>query len=170
MIRSAPARLIDVRISIITRGPSIQPRSRGRLHHRVLAADVVRRDRQRERVARLADDVEIRQRRLDHHDVGAFLDVERDLAHRLATVRRIHLIRAPVAELRRRLRGLAERAVEPRRELRGVRHDRRRPACRARRARRRIAPTRPSIMSDGATKSAPAAAKETACFISSGSV
>ena len=27
MIRSAPARLIDVRISFITRGPSIHPRS-----------------------------------------------------------------------------------------------------------------------------------------------
>jgi hypothetical protein len=35
---------------------------------------------------------------------------------------------------------------------------------------RRIAPMRPSIMSDGATKSAPAAANEMACFISSGSV
>jgi hypothetical protein len=29
---------------------------------------------------------------------------------------------------------------------------------------------RPSIMSDGATKSAPAAANETACFMSSGRV
>jgi hypothetical protein len=39
-------------------------------------------------------------RGLHHDDVGAFLDVQRDFAHGLARVGRIHLVAAAVAELR----------------------------------------------------------------------
>ncbi len=98
---------------------------RGRLDHRVLAADVVGGDRHRGLVLDAADHVEVGQRRLDHHDVGALLDVERRLAHRLVAVGRIHLVAAPVAERRRRVGRLAERAVEGGGELRRVGHDRR---------------------------------------------
>src|ERR1035438_7293621 len=47
---------------------------------------------------------------LDH--VGAFLQVELDLAHGFAAVGGVHLVAAPVAELRRGFGGLAERPVE----------------------------------------------------------
>ena len=40
----------------------------------------------------LANDVEIRQRGLDHHDVRAFVHVEGDLAHRFLGVGGVHLI------------------------------------------------------------------------------
>ena len=74
-------------------------------------------------IASLADDVEIRHRRLHHDHVRAFLNIEFDFAHRFARVGRIHLIAAPVAELRRGFRGFAERSVENRSVLRGVRND-----------------------------------------------
>ena len=99
---------------------------RRRLDHRVLARDVVRADRNVERVARGADHVEVRQRRLDHDRVGALLEIELALAQRLAHVRGIHLVAAAVAERRRRVGRLAERAEERGRVLRGVREDRRR--------------------------------------------
>ena len=70
------------------------------LDHRVLAAHVVRRDRHVELGAHCGDHVEVRERRLDHDHVGALVDVERGLGDRLADVRRVHLVRAPVAELR----------------------------------------------------------------------
>ena len=96
-------------------------------------------------------------------------EVERDLAHRLVAVGRVHLVGAAVAELRRRLGGLAERPVERRGELGRVRHDR---TCMkpSSSSAVRIAPTRPSIMSDGATMSAPARACESASRASSSSV
>ena len=101
------------------------------------------------------DDVEVRQRGLHHHDVGALLEIERDLAQRLARVARVHLVAAAVAERGRGLGRLAERAVEAGRVLGGVRQDRRRRSRPARRARRGSTPTRPSIMPDGATTSRP---------------
>src|ERR687887_464343 len=67
-------------------------------HHRVLAGDVVRRERQLEALARGADDVEVRQRRLDHQDVRSFGDVLLALAQSLAHVRGIHLVAAAVTE------------------------------------------------------------------------
>jgi hypothetical protein len=54
------------------------------------------------------DDVEIRERGLDHHHVGALGEVEADLFQRFARVRWVHLVRAAVAELRCALRGVAE--------------------------------------------------------------
>ncbi len=95
-----------------------------RLDHGILAADGVGGERHVEALARPPDDVEVRQRRLHHHDVGALLDVEGDLAQRLIGVRRVHLVAAAVAEPGRRVGGLAERPVEGRRVLRRVRHDR----------------------------------------------
>ena len=142
----------------MTRSSSSQPLLRRGLDHRVLAADLVRRDRIAEGLLHAPDQVEVRQRRLDHDDVGAFVDVQLDLAQRLVGVGRIHLVAAPVAELRRRLRRLAERPVEAGRELGGVGHDRRPGRSPPRRAPRGSHSTRPSIMSDGATMSAPARA------------
>ena len=51
---------------------------------------------------------------LDHHHVGAFLEVERDLAQRLVAVGRVHLVGLLVAlaERGRRADRVAERAVE----------------------------------------------------------
>ena len=69
--------------------------------------------------------IQICQRRLDHHDVGTLLDVQRHLAQRLVRVRRVHLVAAPVAELRRAFGGLAERPVKCRRKFGRIAHDRR---------------------------------------------
>ena len=121
---SAPARAND-RQQLVDGAVGLDPaRCKCGLHHRVLAADVVDGDRHVEAIARGAHDVEIRQAGLDHHDVGTFGDVERDLAHRLANVGRIHLIGAAVAELRRRTGRFAKRTVECRRVLGAVGHDR----------------------------------------------
>ena len=94
------------------------------LHHRVLAAHVVRRDRHVERAPYLGDHVEVRQRGLDHHHVGALVDVVRDLDERLAPVGGIHLVAPAVAGPRRALGRVAERAVERRGVLGRVREDR----------------------------------------------
>ena len=92
---------------------AVEPAELGRgLHHRVLTAHVIRRDRHVERGAHVGDHVEIRERGLHHHHVGALVDVERDFGDRLAAVRGVHLVAAPVAELRRALGGVAERTVE----------------------------------------------------------
>ena len=125
-MRSAPARLIAVSDSSAACRSSSQPLLRRRFHHRVLARHVVRRDRRVERLARCADDVEIRKRRLDDERVRTFLEIELTLAQRLAHVRRIHLVAATVAERRSRSGRFAERAVERGRVLRRVREDRRR--------------------------------------------
>ena len=149
---SAPARLIAVSDSSAACRSSSQPRAAGRLDHRVLAGDVVGGERQVEALARGPDHVEVRKRRLDHDHVGALGDVQLALAQRLADVRRIHLVAAPVAERRRRVGRLAERAVERRGVLGRVGDDRRlsasassasgsrrrgRPSCRSGRRRRR---------------------------------
>ena len=65
-IRSAPARLIAVRLSSTPRRSSSQPFAGGRLDHRVLAADVVGGDRHVEGVLARRDHVEVGQGRLDH--------------------------------------------------------------------------------------------------------
>ena len=94
-------------------GRAVEPAElRGGFHHRVLTTHVVGRDRHVEGAAHIGDHVEIGERGLDHHHVGAFADVERDLGQRLAAVRRIHLVAAPVAELRRAFRRVAERPVQ----------------------------------------------------------
>ena len=146
---SAPARLIAVSDSSAA-VPLVEPALRGgRLDHRVLAGDVVGGERQVEALARGADHVEVRQRRLDHDHVGALGDVELALAQRLADVGGIHLVAAPVAERRRRVGRLAERPVERGGVLGRVGDDRRlraaprgsrrrgRPSCRSGRRRRR---------------------------------
>ena len=125
MMISAPARRIDVSVSIIARGSSIQP-------FRAAAFSIAYSPLTWYAAVGIAelrlhprDDVEIGERRLDHDDVGPFLDIERDLAQRLLDVGRIHLVRSAIAEGRRRIGRLAERAVERRTVLRRVRHDRR---------------------------------------------
>ena len=75
-------------VSRIAGSRSIQPLGGGGLDHGVLAGDVVGRHGDVDGVAHPADDVEVAQRRLDHHDVGALLDVEQRLAHALDGVAR----------------------------------------------------------------------------------
>ena len=140
---SAPARRMEVSVSRTVGALVEEAGGGGGLDHRVLAADVVRRHRQAGGVLDAPHDVEVRQRGLDHDDVGALLDVEQHLAQRLVAVGGVHLVAAAVAEGGRRVDRLAERAVEGRGELRAVGEDRRvaqavvveRGADRARRAR-----------------------------------
>ena len=96
----------------------------GRGDHRVLAADLVGGDRQVEPGAGRDDVVEAGQARLDQQDVRPFGHVLRELAERLATVGRIHLVAAPVAERRGAVGRLAERPVERGGGLGRVGHDR----------------------------------------------
>ena len=103
----------------------VDPTVRGsRLEHRVLAAHVVRRNRNVELRAHRGNHVEIRECRLHHHHVGALVDVERGLGDGFAHVRDVHLVRAAIAELRRALGRVPERSVQGRRVLGGVREDR----------------------------------------------
>ena len=69
-------------------------------------------------------DIEIGQAGLDHDHIGAFGDIEFDLAQRLVGVRRVHLIGALVADERRaRSDGVAKRAVKGRGIFGRVSHD-----------------------------------------------
>jgi hypothetical protein len=103
----------------------VDPAASGcRLDHRELAGDVVHRQRVRERLAQLADHVEVRQGGLDHQDVRALVDIQSGLGDRLAPVAGVHLVGAPVARARRRVGGLPERPVVRRGVLDRVRHDR----------------------------------------------
>ena len=142
----------------------------GGLEHGVLAGDLVGADGHVEALAGGADDVEVGHGGLHQDHVGAFVEVEIDLAHGFAEVGAIHLVGAAVAELGRGVGGFAEGAVEGRGELRGVAEDGRVGQSRLRRGRVRMAATRPSIMSLGATMSAPAWARLTAVRASSSSV
>ena len=122
---SAPARRIDGQ-RLEHGGALVEVAGgRGRLHHRVLAAHVVRGDRQVRGVLHAPHHVEVGQRGLDHDHVGALLHVEQRLAQRLVAVGGVHLVAAAVAEGRRRVGGLAERAVEGGGELGAVGDDRR---------------------------------------------
>ena len=96
------ARALDGREYLQHDARPVQPAvARGRVDHRILAADVVRGERDIEALARPGEHVQIRERRFHHHDVRAFSDVRLDLPQRLADVWRVHLIAAAVAELRR---------------------------------------------------------------------
>ena len=94
----------------------------GRLDHRVLPRHLVGRDRHRGLGRHGRQDVEVGQRRLDHHQVGALGEVEAHLAQRLGRVGRVLLVGRPVA-LQGRLDRLPERAVEGRGVLGGVGQD-----------------------------------------------
>ena len=83
---------------------------------------MIGRQREVEFFAGSGDDVEICQGRFDHYYVGALVDVKFDFLDRFAPVGAVHLIRFTVAELRRRLGGVAERAVECGRVLGRVCH------------------------------------------------
>ena len=152
---SAPARRMPVSASSTAARSSSRPCGGGRLDHRVLAADVVGGDRQLGRLADAADHVEVGQRGLDHEHVGALVLVEPRLAH--APRGRWRDPSGSRGGRRRRARSRPPRGTARRRRRRTSRC-RRRSASRTgrpRRARARIAPTRPSIMSLGATTSAP---------------
>src|SRR6185437_14522134 len=76
-----------------------------------------------EAVAGGADDVEVWAGGLHQQQVRALGHVEVDLAHGFAEVRTVHLVAAPVAELRGGVGGFAEGAVEGRGEFGGVGED-----------------------------------------------
>ena len=122
---SAPARRIAVSDLEDGRAFVELTCSRRALDHRVLAADVVGGEWHRRRILDASDHVKVRERRFDHHDVGALLDIEQRLADGLVGVRRVHLVATAVAERRRRVRRIAERPEERRGELGRVGHDRR---------------------------------------------
>ena len=96
-----------------------------RLDHRVLAAHVVGGERHVDSAAGGGDDVEVGERRLDHHDVGALGDVGVDLAQRLAAVAPVLLVALAVAAADdRHVDGVAERPVQGAGVLRRVGEDR----------------------------------------------
>ena len=70
------------------------------------------------------DHVEVGESGFHHEQVGALGSVLSELAHGLARVRAVHLVRLPVAHPRRRLSRNPERPVERRRHLRRVGHHR----------------------------------------------
>ena len=122
---SAPARLIAVRCSRATAGPSIQPRAAAALTIAYSPDTWYAATGTSNLGAHGRDDVEIRERGLDHHDVGALGDVERDLLERLAPVVRILLVALAVAAAHdRHVDCVAERAVERGRVLGRVGEDR----------------------------------------------
>ena len=94
---SAPARRMPMSDSRIAASRSIPPVLRGRGDHRVLPRDLVRSDRNRGPVGGLTQNVQVGHCRLDHHHVGALGDVEVYLAHRLAAIGAVLLIRTTVA-------------------------------------------------------------------------
>ena len=95
---------------------------RGRLQHRVFAADLISVGRHLEFVLHAPNDIEIRHPRLDHHHVGAFGEVERNLAQRFVAVGRVHLVGVFVtlAEVAGGTHGIAKRPVKARRVLRRI--------------------------------------------------
>ena len=116
----APARWMPVIISSTMRFSSIQPLRAAAFTIGIFPAHVVGGHRHIEALAHALNHVQIGQRRLHHDDVRAFFEIERHFAQRLARIRRIHLVAAPVAKLRRGLRGFAERPVERGAIFRGV--------------------------------------------------
>ena len=77
--------LEDQRVAVARAG------RRRMLDHRVFAGHLIGEGRDRERFLNPRQDIEIGQARLDHHEVGAFGEVELDLAQRFLDVRRVHL-------------------------------------------------------------------------------
>jgi hypothetical protein len=68
-------------------------------------------------------DVEVWQGRFHHHNVRPFLDIQRRFAQRFVCVRKIHLVRAAIPELRRAFSCLAKRSVKCRGKFRGITHN-----------------------------------------------
>ena len=123
-MRSAPARLMAVRTSIITRSSSSQPRCAGGFDHGIFAADVVGRHRKVEFLPDGADDVQVRKRRFDHDDIRPFLDVEGRLPDRFPGVGRVHLVGFAVSELGGGFGGFAEGTVKTGGMFGRIGHDR----------------------------------------------
>ena len=95
----------------------------GGFYHGVFAADVVDGNGAVDAVPGLTDDIEVGHGRLDHDDVGTFVEVEADFLHGFPGIGRIHLILAAVTELRGRIGGIAEGTVKSRGVFDGVGHD-----------------------------------------------
>lgn len=93
------------------------------MDHGVLARDLVRRDGHvLADLLCVADNIQIRARRLDHDDIRALLNVAMDSASREATASGRKLVAFPITERRARAGGVAEGAVQATGELSGVGH------------------------------------------------
>lgn len=94
------------------------------MYHGVLATDLIRRDGQiPPNLLGIADDVQIRRRRLHHDDVRALLDIPGDRPPRQAPTPGRELVAFPIAKGRRRARGIPEGPVQAAGELGAVRHE-----------------------------------------------
>src|ERR1700674_2037286 len=94
---------------------------RRRFDHGVLSADVVSADRNIKGIAHPPDNIQVRQRGLNHDHVRAFFEIKLHFFQRFPHIGRIHLITAPVAKLGSRLSRFPERPVEARAIFRGIR-------------------------------------------------
>src|SRR5260370_24640470 len=92
----------------------------GGFDHGILAAYVVGAYGDVEFVANGGNDVEIRERGLDHYHVGALFPIHGDFPQGLPGIGGIHLVAAAIAGLGRGLRGFAEGAVKAGAVLGGV--------------------------------------------------
>ena len=95
-----------------------------RLDHRVFTADLIGEHRHAKRLFHAICDVQIGQPRLDHHAVGAFGQIELDLAQRLFGVGRVHLVSLFVTlQQSAAAHRITERAIERRGVFGGIGHD-----------------------------------------------
>ena len=67
---------------------------RGELYHRVLTADLIGKHRHVKMPRRSINNIEISHARLYHHHIGAFGNIERDLAQGFIAIPDVHLVAA----------------------------------------------------------------------------
>src|SRR5207237_4115701 len=94
-------------------------------YHCVLSSHMINGGRFSKPLSDSPQNIHVGQGRFYHHNVRSFLDIQCYLTQGFIRVGKIHLVRAPVAELGRALGGLAEWPVKSRREFRRVTHNRR---------------------------------------------
>lgn len=93
------------------------------MYHGILPTDLVRGNGQiATNLLSVADDVQIRRRRLHHDDVRALLDIPSDRSPRQAPAPRWELVAFPIAKRRGRARCVPEGPVQAARELGAVGH------------------------------------------------
>ena len=95
----APARLKPVRVSRMARSRSSQPFSNAADQHRVFARHLIGEGGHAEAFLHPPHQIQIGHAGLDHHHVGALVEVQRHFAQGLVAIGRIHLVAALVAGL-----------------------------------------------------------------------